>query len=305
MSTAHRAARATVEGFAALLLWSSLASLTALAAPMPPFELAAMTFAIGTLVGLVYARMSRQPLLGLKAMPVGALALGVYGLLGYHACYFYALQQAPPLEANLVNYLWPLLIVVFSGLLPARAGGKPLRWRHVAGALLGFGGTLLVLIEGGAELSFGGAGAGYAAALAGALIWSSYSVASRLFHAVPSTAVTASCGATALGAFVLHVFSETTVLPKDVVAWSAVLAMGLGPVGLAFYLWDRGMKQGELRLLGVASYATPLFSTALLALLGLGTAGPMLWLAALLVTAGALIAASDSVRPARAPGTAQ
>jgi drug/metabolite transporter (DMT)-like permease len=97
----------------------------------------------------------------------------------------------------------------------------------------------------------------------------------------------------------LHLVSETTEVPKSPAAWAAVAAMGLGPVGLAFYLWDRGMKRGEIRLLGVASYATPLLSTALLAALGLGTAGPALWLAALLVTAGALLAASDTLMPRR------
>jgi drug/metabolite transporter (DMT)-like permease len=111
--------------------------------------------------------------------------------------------------------------------------------------------------------------------------------------------VIASCGATALGALVLHLLTETTHVPGSATVWAALVALGLGPVGIAFYLWDRGVKRGELRLLGVASYATPLLSTALLALLGLGTAGPTLWLAALLVTAGALLAALDSLAPGR------
>jgi drug/metabolite transporter (DMT)-like permease len=290
---------ATLQGLAAVLLWSSLASLTAIAAPMPPFELAAMTFSVGTLVGLLYARATRQSLIELRVPPAGALALGVFGLFGYHVCYFYALQHAPPLEANLINYLWPLLIVLFSGLLPVPAGGRPLRWWHVAGALLGLAGTVLVLMGSSESLGYSGAGSGYAAALAAALVWSSYSVASRLFHSVPSTTVIASCAATAAGALLFHLLSETTQWPKSPAAWGAVLAMGLGPVGLAFYLWDRGMKHGDLRLLGVAAYATPLLSTGLLALLGLGTAGPVLWLAALLVTAGALLAARDTLMPPR------
>lgn len=295
MSTSTSTTSATLQGLAAIALWSSLASLTAIAAPMPPFELAAMTFAIGTLVGLLYARATRQSLAELRGLPAGALILGVYGLLGYHVCYFYALQQAPALEANLINYLWPLLIVLFSGLLPVRAGGRPLSWRHIAGALIGLSGTALVLTGSSDSLGFSGAGSGYAAALAAALIWSSYSVASRLFSAVPSTTVIASCAATAAGALLIHLVVETTQWPKSLEAWGAVAAMGLGPVGLAFYLWDRGMKHGDLRLLGVASYATPLMSTALLAGLGLGSAGPMLWLAALLVTAGAVLAARDTL----------
>ena len=87
-----------------------------------------------------------------------------------------------------------------------------------------------------------------------------------------------------------------TVWPADRVAWAAVLGLGLGPVGLAFYVWDRGMKHGNMRLLGAASYATPLLSTVILASLGLGEATNTLWIAAILVTAGALVAASDTLR---------
>jgi len=286
----------TLQGLVAILLWAALASLTAIAGPIPPFQLAAMAFALGTISGLGYAAVTKQPLRALLSLPARALAIGVAGLLGYHVCYFYALQQAPPLQANLINYLWPLLIVLFSGLLPAHVGGRELRWWHVAGALLGFAGAALVLARGRNELAFSGAAGGYAAAAAAAVIWAAYSVASRLLHAVPSTAVIAACAATSLAAALIHVFAESTTWPDGSSSWLAVLAMGAGPVGLAFYLWDAGMKRGDLRLLGVLSYATPLLSTGLLTVLGLGEPTPMIWIAALLVTAGALLAAADTLK---------
>ncbi len=272
-----------------------LASLTALAEAIPPFQLAAMTFAVGTLVGLIYARLTRQNLATLREVPIGAWALGVFGLFGYHACYFFALQRAPALEASLVNYLWPLLIVVFSGFLPAQLGGKAMRWWHLAGATLGFAGTILILMDASGRPDFGGSVAGYGLALAAALIWSSYSVASRLYQGVPSIAVLGSCAATAIGATVLHLLLERWVWPTSAVAWVAIAGLGLGPVGLAFYLWDEGMKRGDLRLLGAAAYATPLFSTIIMAGLGLGRASPTLFIAALLVTGGALLAAKDTL----------
>src|SRR5690606_8871139 len=126
-------------------------------------------------------------------------------------CYFVALRLAPALEASLIVYLWPLLIVVFSAFLPARAGGSPLRWWHAAGAALGFSGAVLILIGKGGAIGFSGAALGYAAAAAAALIWSSYSVASRLYARVPSTAVIGSCAATAAGSALLHGLFETWV----------------------------------------------------------------------------------------------
>ncbi len=288
---------ATLQGLVAVGLWAALAALTSYAGPIPPFQLAAMTFTIGTLVGLVYARVAGEALLPvLRAVPIGAWALGVYGLLVFHACYFFALQSAPAIEVSLIIYLWPLLIVVASGLLPARLGGRGLRWWHVVGAVLAFSGTVLILLGAANRPDFSGSGVGYGAAITAALIWSSYSVASRMYQDVPSSAVIGSCAVTAAGSALLHLALEMTVWPADRVAWAAVLGLGLGPVGLAFYVWDRGMKHGNMRLLGAASYATPLLSTVIFASLGLGEATNTLWIAAILVTAGALVAASDTLR---------
>jgi drug/metabolite transporter (DMT)-like permease len=290
----QRPTRATLAGLGAVALWSSLAALTVLSGTIPPFQLTAMAFAGGTCVGLLYAAVTRQSLAEIYDVPWQAWALGLYGLFGYHVCYFMALRRAPALEASLINYLWPLLIVVFAGLLPARSGGRPLVWQHLVGALVAFAGTALILVQGHGRPDFSGALTGYLFAIAAGVIWSSYSVASRLFNAVPSTAVIGCCAGTALGAALVHMLLETWVWPDGLRAWLAILALGLGPLGLAFYLWDEGMKHGNMLRLGLASYATPLLSTLVLAAFGLGTLSPNLIVAALLVTAGAAIAGRAS-----------
>jgi drug/metabolite transporter (DMT)-like permease len=288
---------ATAQGFVAVLLWAALAALTTYAGAIPPFQLNAMTFALGTLVGLIYAWITTQPLQQvMREVPAGAWALGIGGLLTFHTCYFYALQHASPIEVSLIIYLWPLLIVLASGLLPGHLGGRGLKWWHVAGAGLAFSGTLLILLGASARPDFSGNASGYVAALAAALIWAGYSVASRLYQKVPSTAVIGSCAATAAGSLALHLGFETTVWPTTTTAWLAIAALGFGPVGLAFYVWDRGMKHGNLQVLGAASYATPLLSTMIMAGLGLGQTSGTLWVAALLVTGGALLAAADTFK---------
>lgn len=298
MQSASQHQGATRLGVAAIALWAILASLTALAGPVPPFQLTAMTFAIGAAVGLVYARVTGQSLAVLRTVPLGALALGVYGLLGFHVCYFFALQRAPALEASLIVYLWPLLIVMLTSLLPAGLGGERLRWWHVAGAMLGFAGSAMltwtVPVSGSDLTGRAGSWLGYGLAFAAALIWSTYSVGLRLFAKVPSAGVIASCAVTALGAAVLHLATEQWMWPHSASAWLAIIGLGLGPTGLAFYLWDDGMKRGNMRLLGVLSYATPLASTLIMTGLGLGKASTALWLAALLITAGALLAGSGA-----------
>ena len=295
------ARRSTLLGLGAVLLWALLAALTLYAGKIPPFQLVAMTFAIGTLVGLIYVWMTGQSLAELRDVPLGAHALGMYGLLGFHVCYFFALQNAPALEVSLIVYLWPLLIVLFTGMLSNAAGGG-LRWWHVAGAVLGFAGVVIILLgEPSQNVSHGSghgpvimqAGFGVVMASMAAFIWSSYSVASRLYAHVPSSAVIASCAATTIGATLLHLALEVSAWPSSLGAWLAVFGLGLGPVGIAFYIWDDGMKRGDIRLLGVAAYATPLLSTLILALLGHGSASSGIWLAALLITGGALLASVD------------
>ena len=207
---------------------------------------------------------------------------------GYHALYFAALQLAPPAEANLVNYLWPLLIV----LLSAPLAGEKLGWAHLLGALLGFAGVAVLGFGRGLGFSSGHA-LGYALALGCAFTWSLYSVLSRRFGETPTDAIASFCTAASILSLACHLLFETTAWPASPTAWCAVMALGLGPAGGAFYLWDHAVKHGDIRALGALSYATPILSTGLLIGLGLAAPSGTLLVATLLVTAGAVLASRD------------
>lgn len=287
----HTRARATLVGFIAALCWSLLALFTALSGAVPPFQLAAITFAIGGLVGV--ATWVFRPA-GVRALkqPVKVWALGVGGLFGYHALFFTAMKSAPPAEAGLINYLWPLLIVLLSAFLP----NEKLRFHHIAGALLGLFGTGLLLTGGQGFLVAAEHLPGFAAAFAAALVWASYSVLSRRFAAVPTDAVVGFCLATAILATLCHLAFESTAWPTTFGQWAAVVALGVGPVGGAFYAWDHGVKHGDIRVLGALAYSAPVLSTIFLVLAGFGKASASLALATVLITGGGLLAAKDMLR---------
>ncbi|WP_201830664.1 DMT family transporter [Microvirga zambiensis] len=276
---------ATSIGLIAILLWSMLALFTAATGTIPPFQLAAMTFLVGGLVGVISWIMRPQGLKALRQKPV-VWALGIGGLFGYHALYFAALRWAPPAESGLINYLWPLLIVLFSSLLP----GEHLRRAHIVGALLGFAGVIVLIAGRGAFDARAEYMPGYLCAFVAAFVWAGYSVLSRRFGQVPTDAVAGFCLATALLSLVCHLAFETTLWPETTTQWLAVLGLGLGPVGAAFYVWDIGMKRGDIRFLGVASYATPVLSTLLLVVAGYAEPTLTLALACGLIVAGALVA---------------
>jgi drug/metabolite transporter (DMT)-like permease len=280
--------RAMAAGFAAIALWGALAALSVSAGPIPPFQMVAMTFAVGAAIGVARAVARGVGWPELVGWPWRVWLLGVGGLFGYHALYFAALQLAPPAEANLVNYLWPLLIV----LLSAPLAGERLGWPHLLGALLGFAGVALLAF--GRGVSFTAAYAlGYALALGCAFTWSLYSVLSRRFGETPSDAIAAFCAVSAALSLVCHLLFERTVWPASAMAWLAVLALGLGPAGAAFYLWDHAVKRGDIRALGALSYATPILSTALLIACGLAEPTGSLLIAAVLVTIGAVLASRE------------
>jgi len=286
---------ATLIGLTAILMWSLLAVLTVATGKIPAFQLAAMTFAIGALVGSLTWIGRPDAIRALRQEPL-AWIVGVGGLFGYHALYFLALRFAPPAEAGLLNYLWPLLIVLFSSLLP----GERLAPHHIIGALLGLAGTVLVF-AGNSRSSFApGQLPGLLAAFVAAFVWATYSVMSRRLKSVPTDAVAGFCLATALLAALVHGLIEDTVWPETAAQWLAVAALGVGPVGAAFYAWDVGMKRGDIRVLGAASYATPLLSTSFLILAGFAKASANIAIAAVLIAGGGLIAARDMFRKRRA-----
>ena len=274
----------TLAGLGAIMLWGLLALLTARTADVPPFLLTALTFSIGGGAGI--AIVAARGGLRLIVQPPAAWALGVGGLFLYHAVYFAALKMAPPEDASLIAYLWPLLIVLFSALLP----GETLRANHVIGALTGFSGVA-VLAFGKSALAFDAKHlAGYGLALACAFIWSGYSVLSRRLADVPSEAVAGFCLAVAALAAACHAAFESPGLPRDASVWIAIIALGLGPVGAAFFLWDHGMKRGDIRFLGAASYGAPVISTIALVVTGVAAPGWSLGLACALIVCGAAVA---------------
>ena len=277
---------ATLIGLTAILMWSLLSVLTVATGKIPAFQLAAMTFAIGAAVAFA-SWIWRPAAFGALRQPLTAWVVGVGGLFGYHALYFLALRFAPPAEAGLLNYLWPLLIVLFSSLLP----GERLAPHHIIGALLGLAGTVL-LFAGNSGGFAPGQIPGLAAAFVAAFVWAAYSVMSRKLKGGADR-----CGGRLLpGDRVARSHSST--------AWSRPRSgrihrrSGLPSQRLASvrsaprsFTWDIGMKRGDIRVLGAASYATPLLSTAFLILAGFARPTATIAIAAILIAGGGLIAA--------------
>jgi len=272
---------ATLLALAAIALWATLASLGTSLSHLPPFLLTGLALIIGSIPSWPLVLRDRSA----WNVPPRTLALGIYGLFGFHFLLFIALRHAPPVEANLVNYLWPLFMVV---LAPALLPGLSLRPLHLVAALLGFAGAAIAILgarEGSASVP-GASAWGFLPALGSAFTWASYSLWTKRVAAFPTSAIGLFGVVSGVLSLACHALLETSVAlsAKD---WLLVALCGIGPLGAAFFVWDMALKRGDARQIGILSYLTPLGSTALLLAV---TGRPLTWSIGL--AAGLIISAA-------------
>jgi drug/metabolite transporter (DMT)-like permease len=265
----------------AVLLWATLASLATLLSDIPPFLLTGIGLLIGAAVSLPALRSGLTP----WKIPVRTLLLGVYGLFGYHFMLFLALQTAPAVEANLVNYLWPLLIVLLS---PLFTKSLKLNLRYVLSALSGFAGAVIAITYNSSALASSSIEIGYLFALAAAVIWATYSLATTKVPSFPTPAIGLFALVSGLLALGAHFLFEpaATISSSD---WVLLVLLGAGPLGGAFYLWDAALKIGDPRRIGLLAFLTPLLSTVLLVLVSGNSLSWQLLVATALIVGGALL----------------
>lgn len=265
----------------AIALWASLAALGVSLSHVPPFLLTGLALLTGSLIALPLSRFDWRQ----WRVPMGTLALGVYGLFGFHFLLFIALRHAPPVQANLINYLWPLGIVVMA---PLFLPGVSLAKRHVLAALLGFAGAALAILGRGGSTEVVWAW-GYIPAAASAFIWASYSLLTKRVQAFPTAAI----GSFALVSGLLSLLCHAALEPAATLSvqdWMLIALLGLGPLGGAFFLWDAALKRGDARQIGVLSFLTPLLSTLTLLLVRGETPSVSVAIAAALIVGAAVIA---------------
>ncbi len=248
----------TLYALSAIVLWATLAALATLLARVPSFLLTGLALVIGSVISWPFVVRGRRA----WAVPRRTLLLGVYGLFGFHFLLFMALRGAPAVEANLVNYLWPLLMVVLAPLLLRNVTLRPM---HVVAALLGFSGAALAILGARHGSSTVTSYWAFAPAVGSAFVWASYSLWTQRVPPFPTAAIGLFALMSGSLALLCHFWLEPSVT-LSAREWLLIALVGAGPLGAAFFFWDLALKRGDARQIGILSYITPLLSTTLLLL---------------------------------------
>lgn len=283
--------KAFIQSLLAILLWSVLALLGLKLSHIPPFLLVGLTLMIGAACSVHKISQWR--------VPFNTLLLGVYGLFGFHFCLFMALRHAPPIEANLINYLWPLFIVILS---PLFLQGYSLKLHHISAALLGLTGAGLIVTGG--RFNFNSNYLlGYLLAASSAFIWASYSLMVKRINPFPNAAIGLFCLCSGILSLIMHFILEKSYVfrPGD---YQTLLLLGLGPMGAAFYLWNSALKNGDPRIIGSLAYLTPMLSTLILIFTGNGSFTFISGIAMSLIIGGAAVGSIFTARPTPVEATA-
>lgn len=284
---------ATLLALTSILLWSFLAYLGARLNHVPPFLVVGIALCVSGLVSAVKIRDWR--------VPFGTFLVGIGGIFGYHFLYFSAFQYAPAVEANLINYLWPLLIVLLS---PLFLPGYKLRPYHLLGALMGLTGAGLIISGGTLSLDIANL-KGYLLAAGAALAWASYSLMAKRLSPFPTAAVGGFCLASGFLSLGAHILSDSAFNLRYLSSgdWLSLVLLGAGPMGAAFFTWDAALKRGDPRIIGSLTYLTPLNSTLVLVVVGGRSLTWISGIAMMLIVGGAVLGSLDLIRRSPVPTT--
>lgn len=280
--------RYTYFGVAALTMWAIEPLLISEVQRLPIFELLSIIFASSFLITAFRLTINKS-WKTIRRQPLTIWVAGILGVCGSDFAYIHGAQHAPIAHVDLIDYLWPCVAIVLVGLLPR----EKFSWKHVLGACLGLSGIYFLISSDGAlsdissEYIFG-----YVLALVGAILWGGYSVFSRYFTKVPTEMIGMYCGIGAIISFFLHLRFEDFFVPTAQELSLAILT-GITGAGIAYQLWDYGVKFGNIFLLSILVYAARLSGMAFLILFGKEPLSSNLVLSCIVTTLGLIISSID------------
>lgn len=278
-----RSTLANILGYIALLFWAAAGVLATVVKPIPTFEVISIAFGISFTIVATKLTLFHQ--WHIIKQPWLLWIIGIAGVFGNDILYIAAFKYAPSAQVDLLNYLWPVLVVIFASMLP----GEKFTVKHTIAAVFGFAGAYLLITgeQGFASFNINYL-PGYLLALFDAIVWSVYCLVARHYKNIPTEMIGMYCGIGFVLSLLIHFNFEPNVTP-NMHQLLVMIVMGLTTQGFAYFFWDFGIKNGNFKMLSIVSYGNPIIAIMLLIGFGMATSTPLLWDACILVSIGGLI----------------
>ncbi|MGA8165199.1 MAG: EamA family transporter [Waddliaceae bacterium] len=296
--TSHALVRKnTFLGLFAVAIWSFAALLAVELTSIPTFELLFCEFLIAYLI--VFARYSiskEKP--SFTSFKKRDLLIASAALIANQMFYYSAFRHSPAAQVDLINYLWPTLLILFSSFLPNEKWSSS----YLIACIFCLFGVYTLLSPGESQNLSSNHLLGYFLAFGAAVTWALYSLYSRYRGSSNSAScISWACGPAALVSLLMHLYFETFVFPNQYEI-ALILILGVFQMGLAFYFWERGLKKGCVKSLGLSSYSIPVFSVLLLVLFGKTDFEPRMITAAHIISLSPLFPLfADKFKPQKLP----
>lgn len=288
-STAMSASQssATWIGYSALFLWACSGVLASSVIKIPTFEVLSVAFSIS--FGLTALLLTMRRRWTNVKQPLLLWVIGMIGVYGNDALYIAAFKHAPAAQADLISYLYPILIILLASYLPS----EKFSFKYIIAGFLGFFGSYLLITAGGDATNFQlKYMTGYFLAFIDAIVWSVYCIAARYYKNTPSEMIGMYCGCGLILSLIMHISYEQTIIP-NLHQTIVLIIMGLTTQGSAYFMWDYGIKRGNFNLLSVLAYSNPIIAVILLIIAGKSHYSDTLLIATLLISLGGALAGID------------
>ena len=254
----------TLIGYLGLLLWSTSGVVATYVVNLPTFEVLSIAFSTSFFVSTINIVIKRRWFI-LKQRTM-LWIIGTIGIFGSESLYIAAVKYAPTSHIDLIYYTWPMMLIMLSRIILKE---KIRKSYLIAGSLSFFSIYLLILKTKSNELGYINQYMfGYILALTDAFFSSIYVLGQRYFKETPTELIGVFCGIGMLCSLFCHFQFEPTVIP-NFNEWLLILYMGFSTQGIAYFLWDYGVKRGNYLLLSMLSYANAFISMLWLVLFGI------------------------------------
>ena len=190
---------------------------------------------------------------------VTAFGLGFLGTFLYYLLLYFGYAKAKGLEVLVIQYTWPIFIVIFSVWLL----NEKLTWKSILSCTLGFLGVLIVLTKGDfSQLYLADISVDLIVLLA-AGVFGLFSVLSKKVDFEPFTATTLFfLSATAFSFFSMMIFSNfqfpssSSIIP--------ILGNGILINGFSYILWLKGLSHAKASSTAPLVFITPILAAILI-----------------------------------------